>query len=102
MIFDLNQYIVDEEFNREVPRAEFANRIRVGDMVKIRQWNDMFDEYGPDDYGGIACELSFIPSMKSLCGKSIKVTNSDMRESVIAMVDDRYNISRDMIEPVDS
>lgn len=102
MIFDLNQYVVDEEFNREITRSEFANRIRVGDRVKIRQWNDMQDEYGLNDYGGIACELSFIPSMKSLCGKSIKVTNSDMSESVIARVDDRYNISRDMIEPIDS
>lgn len=51
--------------------------IRVGDVLKIRQWDDMADEFGTLDLMGsiyIKVDQSFfVPAMKYLCGKIFTV-----------------------------
>ena len=43
---------------------------KVGDKVKIRQWNDMVEEFGLDAYGNIKTRGHTFPKgMKYLCGK---------------------------------
>lgn len=41
---------------------------RPGDLIRIRQWDDMEQEFGMNDYGSIACKFTFVPEMKDLCG----------------------------------
>lgn len=49
--------------------------IHVGDVLKVRLWEDMSREYVVDECGNmvIANECSFIRSMKYLCGKTFTV-----------------------------
>ena len=42
---------------------------KVGDKVRIRQWDDMVEEYGLNEFGIISCARHFIPDMKKTCGK---------------------------------
>lgn len=37
---------------------------RVGDKVKIREWDDMVKEFGTDENGVILCRCGFVPNMK--------------------------------------
>lgn len=41
---------------------------KVGDKVKIRQWDDMENEFGTDAVGDIATKAYFIRDMKKYCG----------------------------------
>lgn len=47
-------------------------RYKVGDIVQIRQWNDMVKEFGVNYYGVIRCNnyCSFVGEMKKYCGKN--------------------------------
>lgn len=47
----------------EKPKHEF----KVGDRVRIRQWDDMIREFGTDDSTNIKCKGHFIEAMKDLC-----------------------------------
>lgn len=42
---------------------------KVGDIVRIRSWDDMFDEFGKSSYGGIAVPDEFGDHMRFLCGR---------------------------------
>lgn len=48
-------------------------KFRVGDLVKIREWDDMAKEYGVADNGDIRVYLGFPPSAKALCGKVAQI-----------------------------
>ena len=83
----------------------------VGENVRIRQWDDMADEFGFDDVG-IPCAATFVDQMKYLCGEEFTVTNV-LREGYTDMYGNKYysvkgcpnaheyTISSDMIEPID-
>lgn len=47
---------------------------KVGDLVVIRDWDDMMSEYGEGRYGGVNCLFSFTTEMKYLCGKTAVIT----------------------------
>lgn len=50
--------------------------IHVGDILRIRDWDDMEAEFGLDVYGNIKCPfLHFDVDMKYLCGKFITVAD---------------------------
>ena len=42
---------------------------KLGELVKIRQWSDMANDFGLNDRGSLNCFCYFTPSMKFLCGK---------------------------------
>ena len=42
---------------------------KVGDWVRIRQWDDMKAEYGLDEYGNILVPLIFTDTMREYCGR---------------------------------
>ena len=48
-------------------------RYRVGDKVKVREWDDMVEEFGTDEDGGIDCNMCFVEYMKKYCGKEMTV-----------------------------
>ena len=45
------------------------NGFKKDDIVVIRDWDDMADEYGCTRTGSINCAFSFTPLMKHMCGK---------------------------------
>lgn len=47
---------------------------KVGDWVRIRQWDDMKAEYGLDEYGNILVPLIFTDTMREFCGHWGRIT----------------------------
>ena len=50
---------------------------KVGELVRIRQWDDMVEEFGTDGYGSVACNYRFLDAMKPLCGKYAEIVRLD-------------------------
>lgn len=48
-------------------------RYKVGDKVRVREWDDMLKQCGGNDYA-ISCACVFVDCMKPLCGKVFTVT----------------------------
>ena len=48
---------------------------KIGDWVRIRQWDDMEAEYGLDEYGNILVPLIFIDRMRKFCGHWGRITS---------------------------
>lgn len=81
-----------------------GNKFKEGDLVIIRQWDDMVSEFGINRYGDIPCLGTFLESMKYLCGTVgfISKMNAgflDLKDASGRYVDDGYIISTAMIEP---
>ena len=81
-------------------------KFKVGELVRIRQWDDMEKEFGTDSFGSVACRYFFTKKMKPLCGKYAEI--KDIRAYGIVFLrffncDDsveNWNYSTDMIEKV--
>ena len=87
--------------------------IKEGNIIKIRQWDDMESEYGyssPEE--AIMCKHLFTDFMKELCGKEFKITK-EMEEDYVRFkhfyidnylddvrIKDYIIISTDMIESI--
>ena len=50
---------------------------RIGDKVKIKQWETMEIEYGLDSEGDIDLAISFISEMRKFCGKEMTIIDMD-------------------------
>lgn len=50
---------------------------QVGDVCRIRGWEDMASEYGTFDSGTIACPGQFPEKMRDLCGRVFTVKRID-------------------------
>ena len=70
------------------------NKFKVGDRVKIRQWDDMVKEFGLTDDGYIpftkTCDITFTNYMKHLCGRTATITSINYKtEKVDLNFDDK-------------
>ena len=86
--------------------------IKEGNIIKIRQWEDMEEEYGYSSLeNAIMCEHLFTDFMEELCGKEFKITKDiekDFKEYGYFYTDDldcldielSVIISTDMIESI--
>ena len=76
---------------------------KVGEKVRVRDWEDMENEFGLNQWGSIKCENSFTREMDYLCGGIFTVRQligDDERDIKFVEHDaDDYYISSDMIEP---
>ena len=80
---------------------------KVGELVRIRQWDDMVKEFGTDSFGSVACRYFFTKSMKPLCGKYAEI--KDLRVDGIVFLrffncdglSTCWSYSTDMIEKVE-
>ena len=51
-------------------------KFKVGELVRIRQWDDMVKEFGVDSVGDVVGNcVSFVTSMKPLCGKYAEIVS---------------------------
>jgi len=48
-------------------------KFKVGDIVRVRDWEDLKEEIGLDEYGDIASNVCFIKSMFQYCGKEFEI-----------------------------
>ena len=76
--------------------------IKEGNIIKIRQWDDMEEEYGLIGIDSINCECAFTDNMRNLCGSEIKINEKmveDFKKYKYFFDDSKtYSISTDMIE----
>ena len=80
---------------------------KVGDRVRIRQWDDMEREFGLDSLGDINCKLFFTRAMEGegLCGRTATIIDIDSDGGVDLAFDDKsgdleWQYSTDMLEPL--
>lgn len=76
---------------------------QVGDICRIRSWEDMQREFGMDD--SILCDFVFIPEMSYLCGKQFTIAKMEQRSLGTLCISSEgvegiYNIGTDMLELV--
>ena len=76
--------------------------VKEGNIIKIRQWDDMEEEYGLIGIDSINCECAFTDNMRNLCGSEIKINKKmveDFKKYKYFFADSKtYSISTDMIE----
>lgn len=76
--------------------------IKVGDKFKVRQWEDMEEEYGTindNDESAIDCECTFIDKMIEYCGTIVTISSINGNNHYIIDEDDgEFNWSMDMFE----
>ena len=60
--------------NRE--KINWSEIIKAGNIVKIRQWDDMKREFGVSLDGAIDCFKKFTGNMREYCGETIKITKN--------------------------
>lgn len=80
-------------------------KFKVGELVRIRQWDDMVKEFGLDADGDIKTYAGFVSYMKPLCGKYAEIVRLD--GSLVELkffncdgLNTSWNYSTDMIEKV--
>lgn len=82
-------------------------KFKVGELVRIRQWDDMEKEFGTTGSGSVDCKCQFTREMKPLCGKCAEI--KDLRvDGIVSLhffncdgLSTCWNYSTDMIEKVD-
>lgn len=71
----------------------------VGDVVRIRDWDDMVAEFGIDRDGDIPCRAHFVRGMRRLCGNVFTITDISGCD-VEGLTKTLLRITTDMIELV--
>ena len=87
--------------------AKEEPKFKVGELVRIRQWDDMEKEFGLTMLGSIRCRCGFADDMKPLCGKYAEIKDL-LLDGIVRLrffncddsVED-WNYSTDMIEKVE-
>lgn len=73
------------------------SKYQVGDILRVRHWDDMVAEFGESRNGRIRCEASvaFTDRMIYLCGKEVTIQSVVSRTSVSGEKFDAYHFSGD-------
>ena len=85
----------------EREKIKWHKIIKAGNIVKIRQWDDMAKEYGVSLDGAIDCFKKFTGNMREYCGETIKI-NKNMEKKFNEYGYFYYEgcmFSTDMLEP---
>ena len=78
---------------------------KVGELVRIRQWDDMEKEFGLTMLGSISCRCCFADGMRPLCGKYAEIVSLDDSRVKLKFLNcgglnTNWGYSTDMIEKV--
>lgn len=80
------------------------DKIKVGDIVRFKSWEQMVEQYGKDFLGEIDCHLCFTQEMKYLCGTTAKVVYINGKRIALKHTkvdsDSRWLYSIDMVDKV--
>lgn len=69
---------------------------QVGEVVRIRDWDDMAAEFGTTSCGDIRVPFGFYPAMRKLCGIEFIITR--ISDGSLCGHGTGYSISKDMVE----
>lgn len=76
-----------------------------GDIVRVRQWEDMKEEYGEDYDGCINTIFSFVELMRRFCGTEVEVMEvrdttwlGRQCQEIVCGLSDRFAWSNEMFE----
>ena len=81
-------------------------KFKVGELVRIRQWDDMAKKFGTTVSGSVDCRRFFTEKMKPLCGKYAEIVRLDKDDRVGLKffscddLDTSWGYTTDMIEKV--
>ena len=79
--------------------------IAVGGYYRVKTWEEMEEEYGLNEFGNINVPFIFIPGMKYLCNKVVKVVSIELVHSSygfrnkILVQDESWKFSEEMLKP---
>lgn len=73
-------------------------RYRAGDKVRVREWDDMAQEFGLDDSGQINCRFGFIFLMRKYCGDIVTIKKVRSTGYRIEEDKEKWNWTDDMFE----
>lgn len=73
--------------------------IHIGDVLQVREWDDMAEEYGMDE-DEILVPNIFIKNMCYLCGQTFTVSSIDEYGGIHSAerIEGLYNISAEMLQ----
>lgn len=80
--------------------------IAVGGYYRVKTWEEMEEEYGLNEFGNINVPFIFIPGMKYLCNKVVKVVSIELVHSSygfrnkILVQDESWKFSEEMLKPL--
>lgn len=72
-------------------------KYKVGDKVKVREWDDMVEEFGTDEDGDIGCNLCFIKYMEKYCGEEMTVSRVLTGYYILEEDDEGWQWTDDML-----
>lgn len=76
------------------------SKFEVGDVLRVRSWEDMEQKFGLNNSTSISCEFYFTSGMKYMCGKEFvvrEIVNDEYYSE--SRIEGGYHISSDMLEP---
>lgn len=79
-------------------------KYKVGDKVRIRQWEDMAKEFPVDDDGDILVrnDCSFVKQMRHLCGEEYSITSIESGFYKLNANEDFWSFTDEMFEDTHS
>lgn len=92
------------QWSDSVKEERKVKEFKIGEKVRIRQWDDMAKEFGVNSLGDINCSVIFSKRMRPLCGK--KATIIQIFGKNVYLENDeglhafQYTFTTDMIEHV--
>ena len=97
------------ESSKNVEVTKPKHEFKVGDKVRIRQWDDMAKEFGVNEGGSINCLWHFVDGMKKFCSEIATIIGFDyapnnrdrvyLRFNNEKLNENDWDFSTDMIEP---
>jgi len=104
-LIDLEK-MVNEDLDTSLANIEYNSWhgwVDYGEKVRIREWDDMVEEFGIDKNGNI--KNNFLASMRHLCGLTGTVWKADDFEVFLSYKDksiyDPHRITMDMVDVLD-
>lgn len=73
--YGIGWFSYTKEMLEKVEEKENGMRFKVGDKVRVREWEDMERQFGVDSDGDIVCEKIFISPMRGHCGKTFEISS---------------------------
>ena len=79
--------------------------ITVGGCYRVKTWEEMEEEYGLNVYGNIDVPFIFVPDMKYLCNKVVKVVSIELIHkscgftNKILVQGENWKFSEEMLKP---
>ena len=78
------------------------NKFQVGDVLRVRLFDDLAAEFGVDEDGCIPCDAGFVTEMRKFCGQTFTVKDIDYNWYIPEEIElQEFCWSADMLERID-